>query len=616
MVGRGLMRSRLAASAFAALALLSCSNPLRLTLEAAVTDYVASEVRVLAGSVEVRDGMGIDKQSALVLEFPRGMKRGDVVIGGDLLAESTGALWSTRADTDDTLSLAPKTVWGPGSARSLSLAFVTATGTARSALALSLGVLDGVVYVRASDGCDAYPGTSDKPLRSVTKAVALAAGYYATATVRVAGGLYPVNYQSGTQVRLAKGISVLGGYDPSNWSNRDPTTFVSTIRDDSSSPSSTYICAVECEAGLGGDALLEGFAIRGGGNSSVATSFGVRCKDAGPTIRNNDIIGGSGELSVGLLVINGSATVSGNTIDGGTGVDSVGIYTKNCLTGLLISGNTITGGKGSHSRMGVQNYAETRGGSAPVLRGNLITASDGMADFAVGVWDENCDSLIEENSIRAGRSWKSGSGIEAGAGSRPVIRNNLIEGGEGYYHAAIDLVDLSVGIDLGGDGATVINNTICGGAAGSASASAASTGIYLQMAGNGATTVIENNIIFTLSGNTRYGLWELASGAHPASLANNIVFDCPTALYTFYAVGSPATFVTTAAGFAPYAWASSNLSGDPLFIIKSVSGSATGSDWHLGTASPAKGAAKIQSSFTVDREGTARGTSWSIGAYQ
>ena len=103
----------------------------------------------------------------------------------------------------------------------------------------------GEVYV-STTGDDNNSGTKENPLKSIQMAIDLGNSLYKTTDVRVAGGTYYVNYNQGTHIVMREGVSLWGGYS-SDFSSRDPLSYVTTIEDQSSSSGTAQIptCAVD-----------------------------------------------------------------------------------------------------------------------------------------------------------------------------------------------------------------------------------------------------------------------------------------------------------------------------------------------------------------------------------
>ncbi len=592
-----------------------CTSPLREALVTAMADYYSTNTVVKASGNTIRDGSGIDKASPLVFEFSQSMDPGVVALGGDLAAEGGSPTWSATTVANDTLTLAPLATWSPGTTRTVTLSFAAGATGSVTAQSFTLGILDTVVYVDAAQGDDLQGGTAAKPMKSIKLAVERAAAIYAKAEVHVAGGSYEVNYLLGSHIKMMPGISLYGGYSPADWSLRDPVAWPSIIQNAGSATTQETLRAVDCGEGLGRDTVLDGFTIRAGGTVAANGSAAVYCKNSGPTISNNQLGGGTGKNSNGVVVKNGTPLIKGNTVDGGSGTDSTGIYDWNSGSGLVIEGNTITGGQGSSSRIGIYNGGDVQGASGPVIRGNSIIASDTYSGDAIGIYNSNADTLIESNLVHAGKFSHGGMGIWDVTGSRTVIRSNEIDGGESEEYA-LYATGVAIGISLSGESSTIQNNTICGGSTSSLKSGCSSSGIVLMQGLAADTTIIENNIIFTIKGNSRTGVLVGVEGLKPKSFANNDIFDCPFALYTIPSSSGSSTWVMTAAGFSSFPWASGNLSVDPLLVLTASNGSVTGSDWRLGAASPVKGAGKAIADITLDRGGNPRTGALSIGAWQ
>jgi hypothetical protein len=609
--------------------LAACTNPLRATIVKSTSDYQVSNLQVLAAGSPIQSGYGIDKAANIVFEFSQGMGASMVSVGGDFAAESKAGVWSTRKVAQDTLTLAPASgAWKAGSQKTLTLQFTSGATTA-TGLSYTLGILDGVVYVSDGAGSDAWPGTADMPKKTIPAAIANAALFYSAAKpaeVHVARGTYAVTYTLGTHVIMKPGISLLGSYSL-DWSTRSIAPPTSTIVDKSVGAITGTMRAVDCGTGLGMDTKLDGFVVQGGGNSNTVASEAIYCSSSGPTISNIIGTGGYGSTSVAIYISSSTPFVTNCSLDGGYGVDSVGIETSDSGSGCVIRTNTITGGQGGNSCRGIVNSGDSQGASAPIIQGNTITASNSTTNEAVGIDNITSNALIEGNFIRAGSFYSGalngdlgyGIGISAESASSAVIRNNVIVGGESQDTGLINAT--GIGISLSGQGAIIQNNTICGGL--TEGSGSMSIGIYLGAGTVGADSPIENNIIFTLSGASEYGIAQSSTGLNSTSFNNNLIFDC-TSLYTIGVSSAPSVILTqdNINSYWPEGMASGNIttnSPNSVFnALKGPSDTSVGADWSLPTGSPAKGAGTDLSSqgFSTDITGTARTDPWSIGAYQ
>lgn len=583
----------------------SCENPLKQTLDLIVRDYSRPLITVSPGN-----GEGIDKNTSIVITFSETMETGTLTLGGTMPAESNGGVWSTyNGEANSRLTISPSTSWGTGSGHILTVECYDTDGYETENMILTYGVLDGIVYVRAADGDDSFPGTKTEPKKTLPAAIELADKYYSQAEVRVAGGVYNVDYSLGTHVVMREGISLYGGYTEDDWDVRDYAVYESKIKDNGDVTSPDPVPdedrnrAVDCGTGLTAATVLEGFTVEGGGGS---VSIGINCAASNPTIRGNTILGGAGDLSAGLRIKDCSPLISGNDIDGGTGADyALGIFTAN--SSALIENNTIYGGV-ADSCDGIFNQE-----SSPTIRNNIITGgySNGLGSNGITNW--TAEPLIIGNTIDGGYGYSSVSGIYNTKTSDPVIRNNVIYGGDG---TAGDTTT-SFGILLEDSTGTIQNNTINGGDPGSTFDSMAH-GIELTRS----TPVIENNILFTSGGVNRYGIYEFGSGARPSSFNNNDVFDCPTALYAYWN-GSGHDYYSNFTTINSLSWASANIADTPVFV--DLNGADTmvqtleDNDWHLSSSTPlsiSQGALDLSSDFNEDKDGTQRSAPWSMGAYE
>jgi hypothetical protein len=575
----------------------ACTNPMRDTLALVVKDYSTPRT-----TVSVSSGMGISTTTPIVFGFTETMETSTLILGGTMANESDGGKWSSTTNPSDTLTVSARTAWSVGSGKVLVVNCKDLQGYDSSSLVLTYGVLDGVVYVRALDGDDNNPGTPDLPKKTITTAIALAAKYYSTAEVHVAEGVYNVSYAAGTHVVMAQGISLYGGYDPANWSNRNYALFVSKIKDISTTPSSQKYRAVDCGTNLTSSTLLDGFTIVGGGGTGTI-SVGVYCDASNLTISQNDINGGSGDIAAAIRISNSSPLVQNNSINGGDGVSSMGVFTYNCSA--VITGNTISWGNGSDSAYGIINTQST-----PRIEGNTIGGTVGMPNYSCGIYNDNSNAVILRNSIDGGYGYISVSGIENGAGSAAKIYNNTIHAGIGPSGRQV----FSMGISNVSSSATIQCNTIDIGNPGQGLSGAYSMAIGINI--SSCTSIIDDNIVFSNNGSVlyqdQYGIVEAGPSSSPVHFYNNSVYNCPTALYFQY----PSTFHGNFTALNLLAWAKVNISANPVFQKTSW----PSPDWHLTASSPTSvtqgGLTLTGTDLNADKDLVSRSAPWSIGAYE
>ncbi|MFH1829627.1 MAG: hypothetical protein ABH871_02465 [Pseudomonadota bacterium] len=210
-------------------------------------------------------------------------------------------------------------------------------------------VTEQIVYVTEGGTGD---GTKENPMGDINQAIEHAESTWSTPSeVHVAEGTYEVDSSKDTQIKMVEGVSMLGGFSADDWTKRDPSTYVTTIKDTSSSggdsPSPNRV--IEATGKITSATIIDGFKIEGGGgdySSGIVVGAG-----AAPTISNCTIDGGSGKWAYGIHN-KGSPSVHKNMIRGNSTSSKMkyayGMYNSNSM-GAVISDNTINGGNASTS---------------------------------------------------------------------------------------------------------------------------------------------------------------------------------------------------------------------------------------------------------------------------
>jgi hypothetical protein len=298
------------------------------------------------------------------------------------------------------------------------------------------------VAVTGSDSADCGPDS--KPCRTIQYAVNKAG--VSDYIVTVAEGVYtynPAADQCSWAITPAvvcivdKNITLLGGYDPSNWYISDPANH-KTIIDGQNSVRGVMIIQYNSTASL----VLDGFTIQNGlaqGLNNTSDDYNSRGFGAGIwsqhapmtlrriVLRNNRAIGGNTSGSHGGFGTGGAVAVEA---DPG---DNIPIY----MNDMLIENNQALGGDGGE-----------RGGVA--LGGGV---------FAYNGYIVMTDVVIRNNLAKSGSS--TGDGFDAG------LLADALGGG------------VAMQIDSSGDFVRVemINNQAIGGNAGTAPGSEAGSGL-------------------------------------------------------------------------------------------------------------------------------------------
>ncbi|MCX7037653.1 MAG: right-handed parallel beta-helix repeat-containing protein [Spirochaetes bacterium] len=552
----------------------ACTNPMRATLEQAVKDYSTPKALLT-----FLGGSGIAKTTPIAIGFTETIDTASLRVGGSMAAESDGGVWSSKASTNDTLTIRPKGQWSLGSGKTLTVECSDLEGYPTPKIDVTYGVLDGIVYVR-TNGSDSNPGTDDLPKKTFQEAIDTAAAVYASAEVHVAAG----TYQPSDVIDLKDGISLYGGYSPDQWSDREtdtdwPLSGTGTSEYPTIIQTSSDFAAVRI-ANTSHPVTVDGFTVSGGVGGSGTTA--IYCSNStGVVLQSNVIDGGGGGLSIGIYIDSSPVTLQYNAISGGA-------------NGM--------------------SFAVVVNGSHPLIARNRIQGgTSGTGGSTVAIYDIGSSATIAANTIYGGDAWSSSLGIYMESGSTAVIYNNIIDGGTSAAGPG------TTGVLVDGSSPILRNNTICGGHVSVGVDTDGEEGITNL---NSAHATIENNIIFTLGPGLqrRYGITAMDNSA-PASFKNNYVFDCASALFAW--VGNPYVSVPdlnslSQSGASGNAWDTSDaLLGTMFFAL-----SDPGRDWHLADAAPveAREGGLVGSDrgwgFADDLAGTARTAPWSMGAYE
>ncbi|TVR57135.1 MAG: hypothetical protein EA426_12940, partial [Spirochaetaceae bacterium] len=473
----------LAFFAVAAIGMTTCENAMLTTVTAVVTEYQKPKA-----TVNFESGSGLAEDTEIVITFTGSIKPETLTLGGILGDAAAGAVWSAGTDAEGesienaVLTLRPAETWPLGSDKDLIVTGADVQEFALDPIEATYGVLDGVVYVHASLGSDFNPGTIDQPKRSISAAVREAERVFDEADVHVAGGLYQV---TSTTV-VTKDISLYGGFDPDDWSARDPAvheTKWDNIRTSGSHATLSYQPGVD-------EVVLDGFTITAG-NGNIAlndATAAIFVSSASPVIRNNTIVTGIAARANGILASSASFEVVGNTFKTLV-LEAVAVCIDAADSTVLIADNMFTGN---------------------------------MVNEFYGLMLNNSVSVVERNLIDADQPMQLAFGINVFGGSA-VIRNNVISAG---YMFTEDVYG-QYGVFLNGCAATLHNNTIDGGDGLSADG-IMTTAIMLY---RNVTSTIENNVIFTSGGDLRTGVWQRDAASFPDEFNNNVMFGCPDGNY-------------------------------------------------------------------------------------
>jgi parallel beta-helix repeat protein len=192
-------------------------------------------------------------------------------------------------------------------------------------------------------------------------------------------------------------------------------------------------------AGIGRDAVLEGFTIKEG-KSFTGGGIDIR-GGASPTIRNNLITenaAGSGEsYGGGMFISGGSPLISGNVFTKNSaswGGGAIAIWDGSTA---VITGNYIEGNKSDQYGGGIN---VTR--SSPSITSNTIVSNKAVYGGGVDMSDSSPE--FANNLIQRNEGSMNGGGVHLRTGSAPTIfANTFLTNISGYYGGGLYMVGRS-----------------------------------------------------------------------------------------------------------------------------------------------------------------------------
>ena len=447
-------------------------------------------------------------------------------------------------------------------------------GTPRSIL-----VYKDAVYVHYQGTADAA-GTSSAPLRTIQAGIAKAVDLGGLYEVRVAGAEdYLANgYGSADTtnhvVTMASGVSIYGGYDPTDWSEtaRDPDTWVSWIGYSADYILGTGNCITVAAENLNAAVTIDGFTIDGvtaDGNAGELISVWVDSCTAPVRVSDCVITGGEVDtagtsFAVRLNNCDGNTTISECGITGGlnaAGDTTCGIYITDAPA-IIENNDRIWGG----TTPGGSAYGICASGSAAVLTisGNdngidCIANASGQSGSCYGIYLEYCGETLIENSaimacadgttaenpcalaIRYTDATVRSSRLESRASGMATTSYCVYLNATEAYTVTINNCHILATGAVGGTTSadvygiytsicnfSLYNNNIGAGPGGSTNGRSCA----LYMGGfNDPTTAVANNNIYCVAGaQYDYGIFEGGNGSLDYFRTNNFI-DCADALY-------------------------------------------------------------------------------------
>ena len=441
---------------------------------------------------------------------------------------------------------------GEGTRNYQTFAYDTALNYTSGGSTGSTTAFDGFIYVNGNTGSNNNSGISTSPKAGIQEGISAAAAVNIPA-VRISEGTYQ---GTGPVVTLVEGVSIYGGYKNGDWSVRDPSNYVSIIRDQNTviNSSATVHRALEAGSGITTSTIVDGFTIEGSNGSGIDGLY----------------------ASAVYIGAGGSPTI------------------QNCVL------------KGGNAGSASETTAVIVENSSPIIQDNVIHHSilqnDGAGNNR-GLVMTNSNAVVRRNSIDGDNvGGNSPYGIRVNGGNA-LIYNNTISNLKSSFPK-------TYGIHLNGGTHGIYNNYIDGGYSGGSDAIA----IYIT---GGATPDIRNNIISGSESHSfpSYGIWEDSGKPQNVSYNDFINIETGGSSGGMYHYGSTnyTTIDQMQATFAlPYRGitCTNNTDGIPLFDV----------DYRLtaGTStSVSQGGANLSGEgFNLDKDKVTRTIPWSMGAYE
>ena len=377
-------------------------------------DTTAPTATVTTNAPALPNAALVPESTVITVLFSESMdtSAGALQLGGEMASESNGGIWSTTANSNDTLTISPSSAWFGSPGRSLTIDALDLAGNALSTLYLSYDIYRGTVYyVDASQPDDLGDGLTPATARqSLANALADAT---TPATLLVKAG----TFASGTSLTLREGVSLYGGYN-TDFSQRAPATLVTTIQSTSAGARNagnrmfySAIYGTGSTTPISNDTIIDGFTLRGPVTGSGPSYAVILENAANPTLQNNVIHGGgSDNNSTGIYVLQASPLIQKNRIHGGDGaiIGSNSYGMTLAISSATVINNEIYGG-GSLTSTG-STYGITLTDASPTLRNNTIHG--GISDPVIA---------------------PASYAISSSGTSHPFVQNNILMSKAGTY---------------------------------------------------------------------------------------------------------------------------------------------------------------------------------------
>jgi hypothetical protein len=463
-------------------------------------------------------------------------------------------------------------------------------------------------FVSQKTGTFGALGTMKDPVATIGEGLANAEAISALA----AGEPTAVVVAAGDYVEdlvLSGKISLLGGFDPDDWSQREPEVFTTTIKN-------TKVEGLKI-IGTEQPMVVDGFAIQGRVvTSGTDTSVAVTIDGGEPRLTRNVIDGGQVNVgdgaSIGVRVITETAagdeaTLQENVINAGTasGGGSYGISVESASMTVVLDANQVTARQGTESVALLITAAEGVEATVNYFQAGTATGGNNVDSSALGVWAKAGKLVLDSNFVNPDQVfgppdcftpdvWCGGVRVST---PEATLINNIVYGSSSPRSAALHLLELDAPLA----GIVVSSNLFL--SAGDSGAATMSAAVLLgsPLPDPGVTQVgrFRNNIFLGGTSENNFGFWEeqvAAESVEPAALDHNLFYfpvnlPNPGVLYHGWNGMAPAP-ITMIDGLPGDG---ANLFENPLLV-----------DSHLDPASPCRNKGTSLDGPSRDRDGDDR----------
>ncbi|MHB1132693.1 MAG: immunoglobulin domain-containing protein [Chloroflexota bacterium] len=456
----------------------------------------------------------------------------------------------------------------------LVLAMVASLLTVLPATAAAAAVTSGVIYVDAANTSGPQDGANwATPYSDLQTAIANATpGAGETVQIWVAEGTYKPSStgNKAASFTLKNGVAIYGGFNggETQLSERDPLAHPTVLSGDLTGDDADNWAnrgdnsyrVVLAPAALTRSAILDGFIISGGNNSSGMSPFGGGIASEGsPTLAN--------------LVVSGNRD---NNYGGGVNISSGSPW----LTNVTIA-NNVSGGWGGGLAM--------LGSGSPSLTN--VTFSGNSARWGGGIYFSHAGASLVDVTLTGNSAVVNGGGIYINTGS-PALTNFTLANNSAVNYGGAIYVD---------SGNVTLTNSVLHGN----SATSAGSGIFIPFEATGTVSLINT----TIAGNAWDAIFNYGSNFAVSAVNSIIWISGDSSENPIYGGNVTAAYSIVQNGLV----GTGNSGADPQFV------NLTAGDLRLTAGSPAIDAGDNSAvSAGTDRAGNPRtfGATVDIGAYE